>query len=70
MSMNPLILHRWRTKMGLTQTQLAERWGKALQTVLRWENGHIKIPRYVEVLMQQQATITQLQTKKRVRPKK
>lgn len=60
MSMNPILLHRWRTKRGLTQKQLAARWGKAPQTILRWENGHITIPQYIEVLMAQDAQISEL----------
>lgn len=66
MSLNPIVLHRWRLKNGLRQKDFGEMVGKSAKTVLRWENGHLPIPQFVAVLIAQHSQIKEL--KKQVPP--
>lgn len=68
--MNPMLLHRWRTGKKLTQVELAKRLGVTSKTIIRWENGHIRIPKLVEVLITQDAAIKQLSKPRKPRPRK
>jgi len=50
--MHPDEVFELRKKLGLTQTQFADRLGVAFATVNRWENGHTKpTPRQVRAML-------------------
>jgi transcriptional regulator with XRE-family HTH domain len=49
--MNGLELKEKRKKLGLTQTQLADKVGVAMRTVQNWEKETNKIPKSTELLI-------------------
>jgi DNA-binding XRE family transcriptional regulator len=49
--MNGLELKEKRKKLGLTQTELAEKVGVAMRTVQNWEKETNKIPKSTELLI-------------------
>lgn len=50
--MNGIDLKRWRDARHLTQTDLADRLGVAMNTVYRWEMHQRKIPAYLELALE------------------
>ena len=49
--MSPVELERVRAKLHLSQADLAESLGVERQTVWRWENGAVSIPRIAELAL-------------------
>ena len=45
--MRPIDLRKRRVALGLTQNELAGRFGVSRQTVNNWENEHTRAPRWV-----------------------
>jgi len=45
-------LREKRRALNLTQAELAEQLGVKANTVTRWENGVLKVPRVVELAME------------------
>ena len=44
---SPERLRSWRRLMGLTQAELATRWGYSDRTILNYENGNTPIPKLI-----------------------
>lgn len=44
-------LRKRRKAAGLSQEQLADRWGVQRETISRWENSNRELPGYVEDAM-------------------
>jgi len=45
--MTPLLLRHIRKRCGLTQQELADRWGLSRETITRYERGSLRIPKWV-----------------------
>ena len=44
-------IRRLRKRLGLTQTELAERMGVSFASINRWENGHVEpLPAFIREL--------------------
>lgn len=49
--MKPEQLKRWRKKMGWTQADLAEHIGYERWAVMKWEQGVVRIPKWLQLIM-------------------
>ena len=49
--MAPAKLREARLALGLTQLELGDKLGRSRDTIIRWENGHIEIPKAVDLAM-------------------
>lgn len=50
--MKPAELKKFRDDRNLSQEALGDLLGVRKQTVLRWENGHVEIPKTVELALE------------------
>jgi len=55
--MTPAELRAWREHAGLDQGRLAQRLGVTRLSVSRWEHGHRRVPRHLEVLLEHLAQL-------------
>lgn len=49
--MKPEQLQKWRKRMGMTQADLAEYIGYKRWAVMKWEQGIIEIPKWLQLIM-------------------
>lgn len=45
--MTPILLRHLRKRCGLTQQELADRWGLSRETITRYETGALPMPDWV-----------------------